>query len=89
MITIYLRIFPSGKNGRRGSFVSHKLKIDKDIATVKDIFSINKEVFSKGPKCSSGSLDPLKEGYKIARGITFLNLYDKIEDEENLNAIPV
>jgi len=75
MTTIYLRIFPSGKNGRRGSFVSRKLKIEKDIATVKDIFSIDKEV--------------TQEGYKIARGINFLNLHDKIEDEENLNAIPI
>jgi len=75
MITIYLRIFPSGKNGRRGSFISREIKIDKLNPIVKDIFSYNKEIS--------------EDGYKIARGVSFLNLHDKIEDEENLNAIPI
>jgi hypothetical protein len=44
MITISLRIFPSSIGGRRGSFISKEIKINKATATVKDIFDIEKDL---------------------------------------------
>jgi hypothetical protein len=74
MITISLRIFPSSIGGRRVSFISKEIKINKATATVKDIFDIEKDL----------SID----SYKLARGITFLKLENTIENGDSINAIP-
>jgi len=73
--TIVLRIFPSGKDGRRASFSSSELKINKDKPVVSDIFA------------STTQVSP--STHKLARGISFLKPPDVIEEGEIINAIPL
>jgi len=74
MITISLKIFPNPIKGRRGSFVGKSIQINTLNPIVKDIFDTETEI----------TID----SYKIARGVSFLKLEDKIEDGDSFNAIP-
>ena len=72
MVTIVLRVFPSG---RRGSFSSIELKINKDRVFIADVFSASTQV------------SPTT--HKLARGISFLKATDELGDNEIINAIPL
>ena len=75
VVTIVLRVFPSSKEGRRASFVSTEVKLNKDQPVTTDIFVYASQVSS--------------QTHKLARGISFLKPDELIQEGDVINAIPL